>query len=560
FKKEYDYGVFKYYKNYFEKVSEDKCPFELDLEKAGGNGKSLLMDTDIKIKLNGSKTKSSENFKLVNVINGGGEAYKDNFIEKIMLKGCENINSGIDKGSPKRQLDDFNLNIANAFGSIKERILDTDEGRSNYDKKRIDFLKDLGSKNFDFDRDLIEEIMEYIQCKVKEWYSHLLSDSRFSINDITLWDQAYMTSSMFKAALAAISLDGSMYDKYMNDPRKVKWSILGIQYDKLGLAEKAMNPHFIKWYREKTSKVDEEIKKLVEIDYALGNEIYRDETGIYFIAPENICGNHVKKNDETEKLYYLNDSLIELQNEIVKCFESFNGEIFPAVFLTKPSRGTMNIAYLLKNAKKNFLKPIYPKTADIEKLFKAESSEHFNKICDVCGIRLAEEEINGLKLCSICAERIRNQKNNLIDSNDEETVFTGEIQDKNGRIALVTLKFELDEWLNGNMLNLMLSNFECESVTIASIVSLFKNIRKTYSPFSSDNITTCLKKYKKFANNNSKEEVINVLQYFDKSFIISYKSVMNKMFEDGEYKLPKKNEEKVKYKRRKETFIYYIYK
>ena len=472
FSDKYGYGVFKYYKAYFKRTPDGKCPFELDLEKAGEDFKSLLMDTDIKIKLNGSKTKSSENFKLVNVINGAGEAYKDNFIEKIMLKGCENINSGIDKGSPKRQLDDFNLNIVNAFGSIKERILDTDEGRSNYDKKRIDFLKNLGSKNFDFDKDSIK-IREYIQYETKNWYKHLLSDSRFPINDITLWDQAYMTSSMFKAALAAISLDGSMYDKYMDDPQKIRWSILGIQYDKLGLAEKAINPRFIKWYREETFKVDEIIRKSIETKYTLGNEIYRDETGIYFIVPENICGKHVRRDDEIGKLYYLNDSLIELQDEIVKCFESFNGEIFPAVFLTKPSRGTMNIAYLLENAKKDFFKPIYPKIADIEKSLEIKSTEHFNTICDVCRVRLAERQVGGLKLCVVCDKRKRYEETKSIDNNDEETVFTGELQDKNGRIALVTLKFELSEWLNGNMLNLMLRN---ENVS-NSVEKLESNIK-----------------------------------------------------------------------------------
>lgn len=470
FKEEYGYRVFDWYKGYFKKDPDGKCPFELDLEKAGGNVKPLLMDADIKIKLEGSKEKSSEDFKLVNVINGDGDAYKHDFIDKIMFKGCENVNSGIDKGSPKRQLD--SLNIVNAFGSIKEKITDTDEGRSNYDKKRIDFLKGLGSNNFDFGEDLIE-IREYVQREVKEWYSHLLSDSRFPINDITLWDQAYMTSSMFKAALAAISLDGSVYDDYMNDPRKVKWSILGIQYDKLGLAEKAMNPRFIKCYREKASKVDKKIKELIEVNYALGNEIYRDETGIYFIVPENICAKHSRKGDDVETLYHLNDSLIELQDEIVNCFEVFSGEVFPAVFLTEPSRGTMNIAYLLKSAKKNFLKPVYPKTAEIEKLFKLESPGHFNKICDVCGVRLAEEETNGLKLCGICAERKRDEENEPIDKSNQETVFTGEIQDKNGRIALVTLKFELGEWLDGNMLNLMLRNKNVDD----SLKKLERNIK-----------------------------------------------------------------------------------
>ncbi len=459
FKREYGY-YFKHYKEYFEGNDIYKYPFEIDLEKVGKNIKPLLMDTEINLKFGTKPIK----LKLINVINGDAKVFKDqyHFIEKIMSRGCENINSGIDKGSPKKQLRD--LKIANAFGSIKGVITDRDTKEYNYDiydKRRIDFLRKLDKSKINFD-DGIVNAREYVQTELKEWYSHLLSDSRYPINDVTLWDQAYMTSSMFKAALAAMSLDGTIYDECMRKkkPRKIKWSILGVQYDKLGLAEKAMNPYFIKWYRDKSCEVDEKVKQLIEVNYALGNEIYRDETGIYFIVPENICSkNKVNKND-TEKLYYLDDSLIELQDEIIKCFEDFNGEVFPAIFLTEPSRGTMNIAYLLENAKKNFLSPIYPNTVDNKSSLEIKEKEELKPICDVCRTRLAEKKVGDLNLCSTCDKRfsVRRKKELRNDNDKKETAFTGELQDSNGRIALVTLKFELSEWLNGDMLNLMLRN------------------------------------------------------------------------------------------------------
>ena len=452
FKREYGYDVFTRNKDYFKKNDKGKCPFEIDVDKVGGNIKSLLMDTEVKLKID---KKQDINYKLINVINGDGRAFKKKFINKIMLSGCENINSGIDKGAPKEQLK--SLKITNAFGGVIEKICNTGFDRSRYDKGRINFLRKLNSK-FNFDD--ICNAREYVQTELKEWYSHLLSDSRYPINDVTLWDQAYMTSSMFKAALAAMSLDGTIYDKYINEPGKIRWSILGVQYDKLDLAEKAMNPYFIKWYRDKSCEVDEKVKQLIEVNYALGNEIYRDETGIYFIVPENICSkNKVNKND-TEKLYYLDDSLIELQDEIIKCFEDFNGEVFPAIFLTEPSRGTMNIAYLLENAKKNFLSPIYPNTVDNKSSLEIKEKEEFKPICDVCRTRLAEKKVGDLNLCSTCDKRfsVRRKKELRNDNDKKETAFTGELQDSNGRIALVTLKFELSEWLNGNMLNMMLSN------------------------------------------------------------------------------------------------------
>ena len=181
-----------------------------------------------------------------------------------MFTGCENINSGIDKGAPKKQLDD--LYIVNAFGTTKEEITNKKKGfmnKNRYDEARIDFLKKLWRKIDSFGRIDIHlyEMRKFITKEVKNWYSHLLSDSRFPANDVTLWDQAYMTASMFKASVAALCLDGGKYEHYMKYPRTIRWSILGVQYDKLGLAEKALNPSFIDWYRSKIDEVDEDIKK-----------------------------------------------------------------------------------------------------------------------------------------------------------------------------------------------------------------------------------------------------------------------------------------------------------
>lgn len=466
----YGYSVFDDYKEYLNTASIDLSPFEKDVANVGANILTLFMETNIEIKLENSEAKSIENLKLKNVINGDGKAFKHDFVSKVMFRGCENVNSGIDKGAPKEQLS--HLNIVNAFGSVMETIDDTEDGKRRYDERRLDFFKRLRSKKSISNKDFIQ-IREDIQSEIKKWYSHLLSDSRFPINDVTLWDQAYMTASMFKAALAAISLDGLIYDRYILNPRKIMWSIMGIQYDKLGLAEKAMNSYFINWYRETAKKADKKIKKLIEVEYALGNEIYRDETGIYFIVPENVIGKHAGRG--AEKLYYLHDDLNELQNDIVKCFEEFKGEVFPAIFLTKPSRGTMNIAFLLKNVKKNFLKPIYPQTFDMKEIFNVKIREESHIICDVCRVRFVGVENNNLKLCHVCNDRRTKTKHEevKIDRKIKETVFTGEVQDKNGMIALVTLKFELSEWLNGNMLNMMLSNKNIEN----SVEKLISNIK-----------------------------------------------------------------------------------
>jgi hypothetical protein len=238
-----------------------------------------------------------------------GDASGKDFIKKIFFRGCENINSGIDKGSPKGENQLQSLWISNAFGSFKR-----DVEEKHFDETRLCFFNRLHrflDDNRFYSNPKWDEIRSWILEEVKSWYFRLLSDSRFPVNDVTLFDQAYMTASMFKAVMAGMYLDNSNLNDYENNPQSIKWSILGIQYDKLGLSEKGLKAASIKWYRDTCQKVDNEIKKIIELHYALGNEVYRDETGIYFVVAENIVG----EKDAT--FYRLHNDLCKIKEKII---------------------------------------------------------------------------------------------------------------------------------------------------------------------------------------------------------------------------------------------------
>ncbi len=458
FEKQYGYSTFSRYRKYYDIKSG--TPFDIDLDKCCSKFKPFFYNTKIDL-----SSINVSNLMLKDVIEC--DAGNNDFVKRILFRGCENINSGIDKGAPKEELD--KLYISNAFGTpIDEIVID------NFDKARIDFFKgfadEMGSSIDSNNKSDILKVRTFMLDKLKRWYTTILSDTRFPANDVTLWDQAYMTASLFKATIAAMFLDDSKKDEYYNTPSLIRWSIMGVQYDKLALAEKALNPRFIKSYRAVSETVDEKIKEIIEEDYALGNEVYRDETGIYFIVPENLIGG--KTNNEG--LYKLNLKAKELEDDILEIFKTeFGNEVFPAILLTEPSRGTMNISRLLKNNKENFLMPITRKISTLEK------ETGFKVLCDVCKTRLAEKEKKDLHLCKKCQERINekyskdNEKNKDIA---EETVWTGELQDKNGRIALITVKFELDEWLNGNLLSSEINRIEDNVKTVDNIKFILKGL------------------------------------------------------------------------------------
>ncbi len=472
FEKIFGFKVFTSYKHYYknDKSNErNKSPFEIELEKF--KLKEFIYSQKVNLPFKNKEIQWKEFFK--------GNASKDNDfkdIKNIFIRGCENINSGIDKGSPNKQLKPP-LWSSNPFGTFKRKIEEKD-----FDKKRqcfFDALNDfLEENNYKNEPDW-RSIRNFILKKIRNWYLKLLSDSRFPINDVTLWDQAYMTSTMFKAALAGMILDETnrKYEEYKENPNRIKWSILGIQYDKLGLTEKPLKVRGIHWYREACKSVDNEIKRLIEINYVLGNEIYRDETGIYFLVPENIIGDSFFDDG---KLYELHSDLEELKREILKVFKKkFNDEIYPAIVLTKPSRGLMNLGYLLEKAKDNFLKAdLSMKNIDLN--LELSNGRKAKQICQICEARFVfddeEKEEDFKNYCDICYKRVKGRLKHWYKNRNKETIWINELKDKNNRIALITLKFELKEWLNGNMLNSLLVNLNEFNIYFLTIKNFILNL------------------------------------------------------------------------------------
>lgn len=474
------------YDEYFNEMDKKKNTPYYKIELAGNPDLiNYFFHAKLSLPANGSDDKIQK-LDLLEIMKGRGSG--EIIVEKVFFRGCENINSGIDKGSPGDKIKGKLLFIANAFGTSKKKLCCSD-----FDERRMSFWKELDGflksneyyGNYGNDTGW-KAIKNWISNEIRKWYSGLLSDSRFPVNDVTLWDQVYMTATMFKAALADMFLimndtyKETDYKAYFENPNSIKWRIMGIQYDKLGLAERGFKPAQIKWYRENTRQIDNRVKGIIENEYCLGNEIYRDETGIYFLVGQNLG----KGNDGD--LTYLHPDLVKVKTEILKAFETYD-EFYPAILLTKASRGLMNLSYLLEQAKNNFLQADYSRYHCID-------DKTGNGLCPVCQKRVfsvsnGEERIDEDKrICDFCyEEKTRGRLEEWEkDPENNETIWTSELQDKNGRIALVTLKFELGEWLNGNMVNQLVNRktpMEDYQQLVETTIKLLRNAGKNRKEF-----------------------------------------------------------------------------
>jgi CRISPR-associated Csx11 family protein len=449
FKSKFGYDVFDSYMNYYSDKNNQLSPFKIDLSKFGDLIKDFILGQDKKVKfpfevvIKNEKNKQEANEIIWEEFFKGDNSEVE-FIQKVFFRGCENINSGIDKGNPVEQLKPP-LWLSNAFGSFKHKIKEED-----FDDARIKFFRDLDcflKRNDYYTNPNWQEIREFIFDKVKPWYSKLLSDSRYPVNDVSLWDQAYMTASMFKAVLSNLVLGSSKLETYQNNPSSIKWRILGIQYDKLGLAEKGFKPAHIDWYRNISKEIDNKIKELLEYEYPIGNEVYRDETGIYFIVGEDL-------GDGEGDLAILRSNLNEIKEKILEIFkEKSLDEFYPAIFLTKASRGLMNLTYLLEKARENFLKSDWSK----KDLALNLGDGYPVGICQICKQRLVfenDERDENKNVCKTCYDnKTKGRVDAWLNNRTGETIWTSELKDKNDRLALVVMKFELMDWLNGDLLN-----------------------------------------------------------------------------------------------------------
>jgi CRISPR-associated Csx11 family protein len=470
FQHRFGYYPFDGYKEYYQIKREiNKSPFEYELEQHGLKGFVFNQKVKFPFKIDNVNELEWAAFFKGDAI-GSGEKGEE-FIKKIFFRGCENINSGIDKGSPKEQLDKI-LWISNAFGSFRRKLelQDFDDERLCFYNRLYNFLC---SNNYYINPNW-KEIRKFVVDEIKKWYSKLLSDTRFPVNDVTLWDQAYMTATMFKAVLAELYMDSSDLKEFISNPTSIKWRILGIQYDKLGLSERGYKPAQIQWYRETAKEIDEEVKKLLEYDYPIGNEIYRDETGIYFLIGEKLG-----KDLSEDNIGELHPDLGNIKQCILTIFKDKSlDEFYPAIFVTKASRGLMSLSYLIEKAKENFLKADWSKK-EIDICIDKSKGGKAVGICQLCRQRMvfeSDRREEDKSICNACYEnKTQGRIKEWLKDTTKETIWMDELRDRNDRVALVTMKFELKHWLNGDMLNGMLIRnepFESNVLCIKNFILL----------------------------------------------------------------------------------------
>jgi len=369
-----------------------------------------------------------------------------------LLKRCDHKDSADDKGVVRKKQHLDNTWIASPFGYKKEKIdlVCLQKRFEDLENTLIGLFKGYVSGTIS-----LSCFRESLMNTLKTSFSHALGETRIPSNDVTLWDHSYSTASLFKTLLAT---------KVCGANKKPQWRIFGICWDGLGFINKGRKIAEIKARNKIIENIKEELKRKFEDEIPIGNGIYNDTNGIYFTFPE------LEANSKSLARECAEEAL-----EII--YRESDNELWPFFTLSKASSTLTIIAEELKFAsEKRKIPKISPtlfikneeggEQENIESSFdlEAEFKRLVNKIrekkkdtkidiCPICRIRPKDEKA---ERCEICEDRRMGRLEQWF-SNRQDTVWIDEVTDKNNRIALISLSFNLDKWLDGTMIGTIYS-------------------------------------------------------------------------------------------------------
>ncbi len=260
-------------------------------------------------------------------------------------------------------------------------------------------------------------------------FMNAMGDGRRPINEVTLWSWGASAAAFWKSAAARFVLERQISET------ELRWRTLRIAIDGLAFYGLAARLPDLLARRDLLRDVLDQVQTLLEETYPLGNGVYRDETGSAFLVP------HLQGDDEHGARLL---SLVETEIRQVFDRSSIGGEVIPCITVSPADAHGLTLAGELT-------RPTPAPQADpqqVARWWQGQAAE----VCPVCGVRPQgpSQKARERKVCDVC-ERRRADRAKEWTRALSATIWTDEVADKNGRLALVVGRFDLGHWLDGAM-------------------------------------------------------------------------------------------------------------
>lgn len=312
---------------------------------------------------------------------------------------------------------------------------------------------------------LIEELAERVQAPndVKKWvkwrnraigesgwlreaFTSTLAETRVPNNDVTLWDQSFITAALFKAAAAGAVLAGTAFEWGNRVKDNTQWRVLTVGIGAEHYEARAVRIGDWAGTRDEIAAFFDEVCVFIEVDLALGACVYRDERTLAFTFP----------GERFDRLGSVDDQLAkELRTAIEDHVDSlakakFEFETPPIIQLSCDStRSFIAMARELTKAREVLEVPVHRPWA-IE-----SDGSNGRHVCPVTLVRPGHPSKHRVDRkqdkqdVSNKASQRRTGRRASWEKNGGDTIWITEVADENDRVALLTFSLGLERWLDG---------------------------------------------------------------------------------------------------------------
>ena len=277
-------------------------------------------------------------------------------------------------------------------------------------------------------------------------FAQAVADSRRPINEVDLWSWGSLVGALYKSALA-----GSLLTGRVPSAQDLRWRLLSVRVDGLAYISNVARVPDLLTRQKLLSDALDQVRTLLEVQYPLGSEVYRDQDGSIFIVP-----------DVLDLLKIPDDQGTTLEKRIIQTFtKKVEGDLLPVVTLEQTpwwgqdpnwSRNATTTNDELPDVKGMLTKPVATQ-ADVQVIEDFWQGQSGNwEVCPVCRLRPMPEKAEA---CEHCIKR-RSSRIEAWKQNPAQTIWIDEIADHNDRVALIVGRFGLDNWLSSDLVQTML--------------------------------------------------------------------------------------------------------
>lgn len=286
---------------------------------------------------------------------------------------------------------------------------------------------------------------------LRKAFTGTLAETRLPNNDVTLFDQSYVAAALFKSAAAGAILEGSSFPWSCKKlKQQTRWRLLTI-----GIGADHYEARAVKigdWTGARLA-LDEfftKVRKLVEVDLAVGSLLYKDGETCVFSFPGERFGHDNEEEYQGGDLQIdeWQDWLAEQIDGYARDANDADLETPPYCSISEPSRSLVGMTAEIRKARETMAVPLHRNW----QIPGQDSSE--GHVCPVCLVRSSSSEKDKQMPCDPCKARRTHRLDKWLEGEfGSDSIWISEVADANDRVALLTISLDIEPWLDGTRLD-----------------------------------------------------------------------------------------------------------